>query len=218
MMQETISNLESLHLWIALLTGVGGVLVGLGAVLSGIAKLRAIERSKEVGEMVSGKKRKYRRVAGAGAVVLAGGLALSIWATGAGVLPLNVELTNAAWKAFNDEDWEAAARKAGECIEEFRGQAILAQEELEQKGEPLPPEGRVSEQVAEKIHSRGLLNDVATCYFIRGKAYQAMGRNAEAREAYENAAKFTYARTWDPKGWFWSPSNAARGQLKTLEE
>jgi len=209
---------DAVHLLIAFLMGLGAMLGGLGTFLSAIAKLRALQKREDDPKMTSLKKRRYRQVAGLGFAVLVGGTALSLWASSASNLPLNVELTNAAWEALNHKDWEGAVKKAGECIDEFRGQAMLTQEELEKKKEPLPPEGRVSEKEAEEIHARGLLNDVATSYFILGKAYEGMGRKAEAREAYESAAKFTYARTWDPKGWFFSPAKAARGQLKTLEE
>ena len=132
-------------------------------------------------------------------------------------LPLNAELTNAAWEAFNKGNYEQAISASQKCINEFKGSADREQKELESSKTPLPPKGRVSEVIKKTILDRGLLNDVATCYFIKGRSAEYLGRIDEAKQSYQEASKYTFARCWDPKGWFWAPSEAAQDRLSTLK-
>jgi hypothetical protein len=103
-----------------------------------------------------------------------------------------------------------------ECIRRFQSGADKAQTQLEQQGEPIPPIGRVSNEEAQSIHARGALNDTASCLFIQGELYRLTGQNSTAINAYKQATKYSYARTWDEQGWFWAPANKATEQLQTL--
>jgi tetratricopeptide (TPR) repeat protein len=129
--------------------------------------------------------------------------------------PLNEQATTAAWDAYNSGKYEVAITNAEYCIEEFRGAASILQTQLE-KEKPNLPTGAVSEEMKQKIQANGLLNDVATCCFIKGRAAEKLGRKQEALKAYEMTKKFTYARAWDPQGWYWSPAEAADGRIATL--
>jgi hypothetical protein len=129
----------------------------------------------------------------------------------------NTELTNKAWDAFNKGDYDSAIGLADKCINEFLGRAMREQEDLEAKKSPLPPTGPVPDQEKQAIFARGLLNDVATCMYIKGRSLEAKGRKEEAAKVYKATAKFTYARCWDPKGGaFWSPAEGALDRLRTL--
>jgi tetratricopeptide (TPR) repeat protein len=130
---------------------------------------------------------------------------------------LNVELTTAAWDAFNKKDFARAIANADKCISEFRGAADREQNSLEKAGTLSPPTGKVSNEEKTLILSRGLLNDVATCYYIKGRSAQELGRRDEAMDAYKAATKYTYARCWDPQGWFWAPAEAAQDRLATMK-
>jgi tetratricopeptide (TPR) repeat protein len=129
--------------------------------------------------------------------------------------PLNEQTTADAWDAYNSGKYQAAITNAEICIEEFRGAASLLQTKLE-KEKPELPTGAVSDDVKKKIQANGLLNDVATCYFIKGRSAEKLGRKDEALKTYEQVKKYTYARTWDPQGWFWSPAEAAEGRIEGL--
>ena len=140
--------------------------------------------------------------------------------------PLNVQYTSAAWNAFNAAKYEEAIRLAGQCINEFRHNADRMQSELKKKNPNPLPVGKVSDTERDAILNNGPLNDVATCYFIQGEAYKKLSDQAEGEEkqrallqakaAYEKAAPYTYARTWDPNGWFWDPSQTAIDRLSDL--
>lgn len=127
-----------------------------------------------------------------------------------------------AWEAFNGVKYESAIKFAEQCIDSFGKTADRAQEKLDNEKEPLPPTGKVSNADKDKIFKRGLLNDVATAYFIKGQSaeylYKKGGpKSAEykdmANEAYEATCRYKHARTWDPRGWFWSPCEAASDRL-----
>jgi hypothetical protein len=138
-------------------------------------------------------------------------------ATGPAPQPKNVVLTTAAWNAFNAKDSSQAIARTQECIDEFRVSADQEQAELEKQKLPLPPKGKVTEAEKQAIFARGLLNDVATCYFIKGRSAEYLGRIDLAREAYGQATRYTYARTWDPAGFFWSPAEGAGDGLARLK-
>ncbi len=131
--------------------------------------------------------------------------------------PLNSQLTSRAWQALNKGDYRRAIMYADKCIDEFRGGANRAQARLEKETASLPPTGKVSASEKNIILARGLLNDVATCFFIMGRAAEYLGRKEDAKQAYQAASKYTYARCWDPKGWFWSPAEVASERLSRLQ-
>lgn len=129
---------------------------------------------------------------------------------------LNEKATADAWDAFNSGKYLMAITNADKCIEEFRGAALVKQEKLEKEKLDLPT-GAVSDEVKKKINENGLLNDVATCYFIKGYSLEKLSRKEDAIKSYQATMKFTYARVWDPQGWFWSPAEAAEGRLAGLK-
>lgn len=123
----------------------------------------------------------------------------------------NVRLTAAAWSAFLDKNWKLAISKADDCIRRHRLTADRLQANLEQARAPVPPTGPATADEIKAIFSRGPLNDVATCWIIKAWALEQLQQRDEAEKAFAAAAKYTYARCWDPPphGWFWSPAEEA---------
>jgi len=144
------------------------------------------------------------------------GIIFSYRYSGAQNIPLNQKLTKEAWDYFNNSNYEKAIEKADECIGLFRGQAEIKQEELV-KLNGHKPSATPSEEEKKEILSRGLLNDVATCYYIKGLCYKELRNNEDATKSFLKAEKFSYAMCWDPQGWFWNISEAASGKLRELE-
>ncbi|MEW5982819.1 MAG: hypothetical protein AB1806_10675 [Acidobacteriota bacterium] len=132
-------------------------------------------------------------------------------------LPLNAQLTVAAWDAFNKGEFERAIGIADKCLNEFRLSAEREQATLEKAKAPLPATGSVPDHVKKTILARGVLNDVGTCLFIKGRSAENLGRRDVARLAYEAAQTLTYARCWDPQGWFWSPAEASGDRLAMMK-
>lgn len=127
-----------------------------------------------------------------------------------------------AWKAFNGNSFAGAIKFADQCIDQFGKAADREQDKLNKDNEPLPPKGKVNDVEKNKIFRRGLLNDVATAYFIKGKSAESLyhkgGPKAStykgmAQASYEATCRYKHARTWDPKDYFWSPCEAASDHL-----
>ncbi|MGH8045606.1 MAG: hypothetical protein ACREKL_00035 [Chthoniobacterales bacterium] len=124
--------------------------------------------------------------------------------------PSSGALTTKAWQAYEAKNYDAVLAYTNKVIELYNKQAIDMQ--AANLASP-PPNSEV-----EKVHALWALNDVGTCYFIKGNTLEAMGKKPEAVEAYKFLAeKLPGARCWDTKGWFWSPADAAREKLQKLE-
>jgi hypothetical protein len=131
-------------------------------------------------------------------------------------LPPNARLTKEAWEAFNNKDWQTAIKKADECIDQFKDDADDIQAQLE-KDHASVGLGTVSAKEKADILKRGPLNDVGTAYWIKGQAEEKLGRNDDAKQAYQSASKYTYARCYDDSyDGFWAPADKARGRLRHL--
>jgi hypothetical protein len=131
-------------------------------------------------------------------------------------LPIHAQLTTGAWVAFNRNDYDDALKKAKECTDRFGTEGLREQQEYTSQGAPSPPKGAVSDDEKRKIFSRGVLNDVGTCYFIEGQALEKLSRINEAKEAYKAAKQFPDARAWDTGGFFWSPAQSASDRFSKL--
>jgi hypothetical protein len=126
------------------------------------------------------------------------------------------QLTIEAWQKFNKPDYKAAIAKAEECIDKFKDDADEKQDELKKKNTSEPPTDTFSDSERNEIVKRGPLNDVATSFFIIGQSEEELYKHDKdpqhiqrAKDAYTQACRYTYARTWNAKGFFWSPSRKA---------
>lgn len=138
----------------------------------------------------------------------------------------NERWTLDAWRAFERRDYLAAIASAEQVIDQYAGVAERRQAELGRQKEAPPPVGKVTPWAAAKSFRRGLLNDVASCYWIAGQSHEKIGHGCEAKAAYIAASKLTYARTWDPQwwplrgwspfGWFWSPASVAQDRVSMV--
>jgi tetratricopeptide (TPR) repeat protein len=134
------------------------------------------------------------------------------------VKPHNEVLTKAAFDAYNLGDYQTAWERADECITEYREDAEDLQTQFIEKRAPKPPHGIVSRQVRLQILKNGLLNDVASCLWVKGRSAQRLGRIEEARRAYQRSTQLSYARCWDPNSkTFWSPSRVSEYDLARME-
>ncbi len=200
----------------AFLLGIGTLLIGTSALIKVYLEWKKNIKLKG-GKMKTKKGRKFLSFLPWIVLIL---ISISIFVAQAVIgqeMSLNEELTYKSWTAFNKEEFQKAIEFADQCIDEFKGGAKRMQKRLEDEDTSLPPVGKVSESVKNEILSRGLLNDVATCYFIKGRSLEKLSNIESAIAAHQEAAILTYARCWDPKGWFWSVSEAAKDRLDGLK-
>ena len=90
-------------------------------------------------------------------------------------------------------EFDQVCQTVNTCIKKFSAQA----DELAGELNDFPLTGEMSRfQV---------MNDVATCYFIKGESLRNAGRTKEAtRVLREVIDKYPYAQGWDPRGWYYS--------------
>ncbi|HEY8240575.1 MAG TPA: tetratricopeptide repeat protein [Kiritimatiellia bacterium] len=111
-------------------------------------------------------------------------------------------LTTRAWGALDSGKYRVAELFANKCIELYVAEAKKMQVTLDN----FAPKGSEFNYWA--------LNDVATCYFIKGRILQRQGKNKDAQPYFRTVVEeFPSGQCWDPRGWFWKVAQAARGQL-----
>ncbi|MBN1294952.1 MAG: hypothetical protein JXB48_24160 [Candidatus Latescibacteria bacterium] len=150
---------------------------------------------------------------------------------GCDTLPVNARLSCKAWVLYDTanahEDpakYQEAIDTANVCIAFFSIDAIDKECHFRDIQEPPPQKGTVSDSVKKKIHENGLENDVGTCWFIKGLCFKALfladtsniSIGCSSWVAFKTTQFYTYARTWDPRGWFWSPAEGAEQEISSL--
>ena len=111
-----------------------------------------------------------------------------------------------SWEALGEGKYADAVKYTEKCAELYEEEARKMQASLSAKPPP------------DNVHDYWALNDVGTCYFIRGEALTKLRKNAEALAAFKVVRdELYYSQAWDPKGWFWSPADAAYPKVEMLE-
>lgn len=115
-------------------------------------------------------------------------------------------LTTKAWEALNKKDREAVLAYTSRCIELYTEDAKDQEAELDD----FAPSGSERDYDA--------LNNVAVSYFIRGEYYKHSRDWDESRKNYKKIIdNFYFAQYWDPRGWWWKPSEIAEGEIEKID-
>jgi len=118
----------------------------------------------------------------------------------------SVTLQVKSWDALGEGKYEDVVKYTEKCAELYEEKAREMQASLSAKP---------SSDVA---HDYWALNDVGTCYFIRGEALAKLKKNTDAIAAFKVVRdELYYSQAWDPKGWFWAPADAAYPRIEMLE-
>ena len=116
-------------------------------------------------------------------------------------------LATKAWTALAQNDIESVLAYTNKCISLYAAQAAKMQANLKD----------YVTGSNDEIFKLWALNDVATSYYIQGEAYRAANMKDEAKEAYNKLIKdYSFGQTWDTKGWFWKPADAAKEKLNMM--
>jgi len=118
------------------------------------------------------------------------------------------DMAAVAWKALDAKKEDIAIAQAQATIEEWGSYADqLQKQKLAEHGSLIGFDG--SEERKKAIFKYWALNDVASAYFILGKAYDEQGKYTLAQKAFQQIlTNYDLAEVWDPRGWFWAPSEA----------
>ena len=124
------------------------------------------------------------------------------------------DLTAKAWNAWKLKKYEKVDIYTDKCITLFEKQAIEMQTDMTALVDP----GKNLEN-KHNVFKKWALNDVATCYFIKGMVLKQQNRWKEAKKIFEYVAEqFKYAQCWDPKGWFWKPAEGSEDRIIEMEK
>lgn len=118
------------------------------------------------------------------------------------------EFTQQSWEGLKNRDFALAMACTNSTIKKWSRQADTQQAKASEVGcHDTPPPTDLKTYFA----ANWALSDIATSWFIRGEVYSQQGRWAEARVAYKTVIdKYPCAFTWNPRGWFWRVTDAAR--------
>jgi len=125
------------------------------------------------------------------------------------------ELTEAAWRANLKRKPEEILKQTEKCIKLFEKEALKMQNALKA---PIPTGGNQGLN-RDAVEDQWALNEVGTCYFLQGKAYEQLNKPEQALKSYRKlVTELPYAQCWDPGGWFWKPAKAAQKRITALEK
>ncbi len=120
--------------------------------------------------------------------------------------PTSGELIVKCWEVHGKKDAEATFKYTQQLVDLYKDEADKQQASLKAL-----PKNR------NEIESVQALNDVGTAYFIQGESYRYQEKKEEAISAFKVVVdKYYFAQAWDPRGWFWSVSRAARESILKL--
>jgi hypothetical protein len=115
-------------------------------------------------------------------------------------------LTAKSWEALNKKDERAVLAYTSRCIELYQEDA----EDQEARLDDFAPSGSEADYEA--------LNNVAVSYFIRGEFYKHKKDWGESRKNYKKVIDgFYFAQCWDPRGWWWKPSEISGGEIEKID-
>ena len=115
-------------------------------------------------------------------------------------------LTSKAWTELGKGNSDLAITYADKCIELYMKEAEKMQKSLKDF------------TAQEDTPKYWALNDVGTCLYIKAQALIKKGKKKEALAVFKKlTSKVKYAQCWDPNGWFWKPSEAAKEKMVEMD-
>ena len=125
------------------------------------------------------------------------------------------DMRDHCWQELNNRNYQRAISDADDSINSFGSQASTIQDDAVSTNAKMPAVGKTDQGGHDYIDNTfGLLNDVSACVYVRAVSHETRGDCTAARQDYSILVKYTYARIWNNKGFYWAPSVAADIWLK----
>jgi len=116
-------------------------------------------------------------------------------------------LTIKAWEALNKKDEKGVLVYTQRCIE-------LYEQEAKKQAKTLTDFADTN-----SIDMYKDMNNVSTCYFIKGEFFKYQKNWPKAIESYKALVdNFPFAQYWDPRGWYWRPAEIAKDEIRKINE
>ena len=122
------------------------------------------------------------------------------------IVPSLKDLVRDSWAASSKSNWDQLNVIFDQCVKLYGAQAL----ELHSKLTGFP-----SRDTMEKYQ---VMNDVATCYFIKAEGLMHQGKNEEATALFQEAIqKFKWAQAFDPsRGGYWSIAEKSQASIDVM--
>ncbi|MCD4779886.1 MAG: tetratricopeptide repeat protein [Candidatus Omnitrophica bacterium] len=115
------------------------------------------------------------------------------------------EYVRRAWEASSKSDVEKLDALVKECL-------FVYQEEAKRLHASLLAFPERSESKKYQV-----LNDVATCLFVRAEALMNRGQKDKAISAFTDIIeKYPWSQAWDPRGWYWSIKEKSEASINVM--
>lgn len=115
------------------------------------------------------------------------------------------EFVQKAWELSSKNKLEELNALAEKVLELYGAEAKLENDQL-----TAFPDRR-------EVENYKILNDVATCLFIRAEALMNNGKTPEAVAEFEKIiATYPWSQSWDPRGWFWSVAEKSQASINVI--
>lgn len=114
---------------------------------------------------------------------------------------------NRAWSLLGKGDFDEVFKLTNESIHKYTESA----DKLARNLKEIPHKGEES--------NYEIMNNVATCYFIKAEALEDVGKIEEAITILKEVIqKYPYAQSFDPRGWYWSIKEKAEVTICRLDD
>lgn len=122
------------------------------------------------------------------------------------VKPAVKDLVRDAWAASSKSNWDVVNAIFDQSVKFYGEEA----DQMHAKLSNFPPR--------ESIEKYEVMNDVATCYFIKAEGLMQQGKSEEATKLFEEAIqKYKWAQAWDPsRGGYWSIAEKSQASLDVM--
>ena len=136
--------------------------------------------------------------------------------------PTREQLLTRAWNASERERWTTVVDFLTKLLNDYEFSAERGEKQMLSTNAPPPKLGRLgvalSDADAQANFSRGLINDVATALYLRGEAFNHLGKVPEARADWQKVLTYPHAATWDVRTKeFWLTKEGAENKLYQMD-
>jgi hypothetical protein len=114
---------------------------------------------------------------------------------------------NASLELYTQKKYKEAISTVDACFNQWASGAVKLQKTLNSQNAKVPPSGAVTVNERDKINANYLINDVSIALWVKARSLEEINEIELAKKMYSYCIFLSHGRTWDPKGWFWIPSD-----------
>ena len=121
-----------------------------------------------------------------------------------------------AVRHFAERRYAEAIKTVDSCFKQWGPRAGQEQKIIHDTDKECPPTGKVSTKAKVEIEQNYLMNDVSTALWAKARSQHKLNLIEQAKQSYSQCIYMTCGRTWDPKGWYWSPAEDCAKHVQKL--